>query len=106
MVNESAAQILSRRTSNKIAIVSVFGPTGSGKSSFLNQLLKVQGAFQEHHSQLQQSESVTRGLWIYADPITIEKEGEVFDIFFVDSEGIDGTSERRDAYESNPDQDR
>ena len=52
MVNESAVQILSRRTSNKIAIVSVFGPTGSGKSSFLNQLLKVQGAFLEHHSQL------------------------------------------------------
>ena len=25
---------------------------------------------------------------MYAEPITIEKEGEVFDIFFIDSEGI------------------
>ena len=25
---------------------------------------------------------------MFADPITIEKEGEIFDIFFIDSEGI------------------
>ena len=30
----------------------------------------------------------------------------MFDIFFIDSEGIEGTGERRDAYESNPNQDR
>ena len=30
----------------------------------------------------------TKGLWIYAEPITIEKDGEVFDIFFVDTEGV------------------
>ena len=25
---------------------------------------------------------------MYAEPITIEKDGEVFDIFFIDSEGL------------------
>ena len=25
---------------------------------------------------------------MYADPVTIEKDGEVFDIFFIDSEGL------------------
>ena len=32
--------------------------------------------------------SHTKGLWMFADPITIEKEGEIFDIFFIDSEGL------------------
>jgi hypothetical protein len=32
--------------------------------------------------------SHTKGLWMYAEPITIEKEGEIFDVFFVDSQGL------------------
>lgn len=32
----------------------------------------------------------TRGLWIYTEPITINVEGEEFDIFVMDSEGLGG----------------
>lgn len=32
----------------------------------------------------------TRGLWFYSEPITIEKDGEIFDIYVMDSEGLGG----------------
>ena len=35
-VNENAAKILQKRTSNKIAVVSIFGTAKSGKSFLLN----------------------------------------------------------------------
>ena len=114
-MNENAAKILQKRTSNKIAVVSIFGTAKSGKSFLLNQLLKVKGAFDvlpkqdpkvKFGSQQSSPRCTTKGLWIYADPITIEKEGDVFDIFFVDSEGIDDVTSPRDTYESNPDREK
>ena len=35
----------------------------------------------------------TRGLWIYSEPITINVEGEEFDIFVMDSEGLGGVDQ-------------
>ena len=32
----------------------------------------------------------TRGLWFFSEPITIEKDGEIFDIYLMDSEGLGG----------------
>ena len=32
----------------------------------------------------------TRGIWFYSEPITIEKDGEIFDIYVMDSEGLGG----------------
>ena len=43
-VSEEAAQVLNR-SSNKIAVVSIFGETKTGKSALLNQLLKAPDAF-------------------------------------------------------------
>ena len=37
----------------------------------------------------------TRGLWIYSEPITLEKDGEVFDIFVMDSEGLGGVDKNQ-----------
>ncbi len=37
----------------------------------------------------------TRGLWIYSEPITIEKKGELFDIYVMDSEGLGGTDKNQ-----------
>lgn len=37
----------------------------------------------------------TRGLWFYAEPITIEKEGEIFDIYIMDSEGLGGVDKNQ-----------
>ena len=82
--------------------MSIFGECNSGKSYLLNQLLKVPDAFEVHKEstlkqliqsspRIEKSEptsSHTRGLWMFADPITIEKEGDIFDIFFIDSEGL------------------
>lgn len=35
-------------------------------------------------------EACTRGFWILADPITIEKDGNIIDVYFMDSEGLGG----------------
>ena len=105
-VSDIAVKLLQRRTSNKVAVVSIFGECNSGKSFLLNQLLKVPNAFEtnklttlkklmkspQHHLP---STSHTKGLWVYAEPITIEKEGEIFDIFFIDSEGLLMASDRQ-----------
>ena len=32
----------------------------------------------------------TRGLWFYSEPITIEKDNEIFDIYIMDTEGLGG----------------
>lgn len=37
----------------------------------------------------------TRGLWVYSEPITIEKDGEVFDIYVMDSEGLGGVDKNQ-----------
>ena len=97
-VSEEAARVL-HRASNKIAVVSIFGETKSGKSALLNQLLGAPDAFKvkkssklksliDPKSNVQDGTPFTKGLWIYAEPLTIEKEGEAFDIFFIDSEGL------------------
>jgi len=52
----------------------------------MNQLVGEQGAFVVDPS----VNACTRGLWFYAEPITIEKDGEIFDIFLMDSEGLGG----------------
>ena len=45
-VSDIAVKLLSKRTSNKVAVVSIFGESNSGKSFLLNQLLKVPDAFE------------------------------------------------------------
>ena len=35
-INENAARVLAKRTSNNVAVVSIFGEAGSGKSQLLN----------------------------------------------------------------------
>ena len=45
-VSDIAVKLLSKRTSNKVAVVSIFGECGGGKSYLLNQLLKVPNAFE------------------------------------------------------------
>lgn len=52
----------------------------------MNQLVGETHAFQVDAS----VNACTRGLWFYSEPITIEKDGEVFDIYVMDSEGLGG----------------
>lgn len=37
----------------------------------------------------------TRGIWFYSDPITIEKDNEIFDIYIMDSEGLGGVDKNQ-----------
>jgi hypothetical protein len=37
----------------------------------------------------------TRGLWFYSEPITIEKDNEIFDIYIMDSEGLGGVDKNQ-----------
>ena len=91
-VSDIAVKLLQRRTSNKVAVVSIFGECNSGKSFLLNQLLKVPNAFEtnklttlkklmkspQHHMP---STSHTKGLWVYAEPIRDLRVGERETIF-------------------------
>jgi GTPase Era involved in 16S rRNA processing len=72
------------QTSNKIAVVAIFGDIKSGKSFLMNQILRLQNSFHVYHK----PELNTKGIWIYTEPITIEKDGEILDIFLMDCEGF------------------
>ncbi len=71
---------------NKIAVLCVAGAYRTGKSFLMNQIIGHQGAFKVDQS----IAACTRGLWIYTEPITINVDGEEFDIFVMDSEGLGG----------------
>lgn len=90
-LNEDVISTLQNHTSNKIAVVAICGEINSGKSFLMNQFLRVKNAFQLNR---QQSETQkTQGVWIYTEPITIEKEGDILDIFLMDCEGFKPSSD-------------
>lgn len=37
----------------------------------------------------------TRGLWMYSEPIDVELDGQVFEVFLVDSEGLGGVDKNQ-----------
>eukprot|EP00347_Sterkiella_histriomuscorum_P012206 403369487 len=76
---------------NKIAIICITGCYRTGKSFLMNQLVGDQGVFQVEAS----VNACTRGLWFYSEPITIEKDGEIFDIYVMDSEGLGGVDKNQ-----------
>ena len=71
---------------NKIAIICITGCYRTGKSFLMNQLVGEQAAFTVDPS----VNACTRGLWFYSEPITIEIENEIFDIYVMDTEGLGG----------------
>ena len=95
-MGDEAVQCLeggSSRKKNKIAILCIAGCYRTGKSFLMNQLI---GATEAKKFKVDPSvNACTRGLWIYSEPITLEKEGEVFDIFVMDSEGLGGVDKNQ-----------
>ena len=67
-------------------VVVFIGKRDTGKSFLMNQLVGDQHVFAVDPS----INACTRGLWFYSEPITIEKDGEIFDIYVMDSEGLGG----------------
>ena len=51
--------------------------------------MRLDDSFEVHRP----SDVGTKGVWIYTEPITIEKEGEILDIFLVDCEGFSGVKD-------------
>jgi len=84
-MHDEAISALQEATSNKIAVVAVCGEINSGKSFLLNQFVRIKNTF-ELNKQPEFAE--TQGLWLYTEPITIEKEGDILDIFLMDCEGL------------------
>ena len=85
VISKEANKILS--AGNNIAIVCIAGNYRTGKSFLMNQLVGHPNAFKVDPS----VNACTRGLWIYSDPVTIQKDdGEVLDIYVMDSEGLGG----------------
>jgi hypothetical protein len=90
-LGKEATRILEGGSRNKIAILCIAGGYRTGKSFLMNQMVGHNGAFQVDPS----VNACTRGLWIYSEPITIEKDGEVFDIYVMDSEGLGGVDKNQ-----------
>ena len=76
---------------NKVAVICITGCYRTGKSFLMNQLVGSQSAFEVDPS----VNACTRGLWFYSEPIIIEKDGEVFDIYIMDSEGLGGVDKHQ-----------
>lgn len=75
------------KNSNFIAIISISGLANTGKSFVLNQILGVQNAFKTQRESIRKNSHVA--LWIFSEPIQIEIDSKTFDIYVVDSEGLD-----------------
>jgi len=58
----------------------------TGKSYVMNLMAGDTDAFKVDQS----VHACTRGLWFYKEPITIERDGEIMDVFIMDSEGLGG----------------
>jgi len=52
----------------------------------MNQLAGEEHGFQVNPT----TQACTRGLWFFSEPITIERDGEIFDIYIMDTEGLGG----------------
>ena len=104
-VNEDALKTLAK-VEGDVAVVSVCGRSRQGKSYLLNVLLRT--LFEEEEEESVAAESresarvlrekfktsgstqpCTKGLYLWPEPLTGEKDGRKLSIFFVDSEGID-----------------
>ena len=57
----------------------------------MNQIIGQREAFKVDPS----VNACTRGLWIYSEPVTIQKDEEVFDIYLMDSEGLGGVDKNQ-----------
>jgi len=53
----------------------------------MNKLLGIKGGFKVDST----TNVCTRGLWFWSEPVTIEKDSEIFDIYLMDTEGLGGT---------------
>ena len=84
-INKEAVQIL-ESSENVVAVLCIAGLYRTGKSFLMNLLCGRKNAFEVDAS----VSACTRGLWFFSEPITIEKEGQVYDIYVMDSEGLGG----------------
>jgi hypothetical protein len=72
-------------------VICITGCYRTGKSYLMNHLVGEPQAFTVDPS----VNACTRGLWFYSEPITIEKDNEIFDIYIMDSEGLGGVDKNQ-----------
>ena len=85
-INAEAVEIL-EQSEHQIAVISVAGLYRSGKSLLMNLL---SGSTDDNFEVSSSVNACTRGIWIFSEPITIKKEEEIIDVYFMDSEGLGG----------------
>lgn len=85
-INQEAVEIL-EQSEHQIAVISIAGMYRSGKSLLMNLL---SGSTEENFEVSSSVDACTRGIWIFSEPITIKKEEEIIDVYFMDSEGLGG----------------
>ena len=83
-MTEEAKAMLSQ-IEGLIAVISVAGKSRSGKSTFLNKILKIGEAFKADSN----VQACTKGIWIWSKAIKQKVKGEIFNILVTDTEGLD-----------------
>ena len=85
-VHQEAAEIIENSV-HSVAIVSVAGKYRTGKSLLMNLLC---GSTDDNFEVSASVNACTRGIWMCSKPITINKDGQEIDVYFMDSEGLGG----------------
>ena len=85
-INQEAVEIL-EESENQVAIICIAGMYRTGKSLLANLL---SGAKDDSFQVSPSVDACTRGLWFYSEPITIQKEEEIIEIYLMDTEGLGG----------------
>lgn len=82
-IEKQGLDLLKNLPQGPLAAVVVIGPYRSGKSFLMNQLLEVECdmGFGVGHGR----ETFTKGIWIWKQPRTVQVEGQVRNLLFVDT---------------------
>lgn len=76
---------------NPMATISIIGAKNSGKSFLLNHLIGIEKAFavNKQASANAPTKNLMNVVQVFSEPIQIDREGFVYDIYIVDCEGFD-----------------
>lgn len=90
-VLSSTIRKMCKNQANPMATISIIGLKNSGKSFVLNHIMGIEKAFKvgraaQHKKPMK---SLINLIQVFSEPIQIERDGIVFDIYIVDSEGFE-----------------
>lgn len=77
------------KNTNNVSVISIIGLKNSGKSFIINHIIGVEKAFHVNKDKINKVVEKNRTvISFFSEPIRIEKDNQVFDIFIMDSHGF------------------